>query len=454
MNKLKLIILVVFFINPFSIQAFDLSNIKKLKWNDLEVIWLVDERYPTYVVSFYFADGSLSDSKNKFETVAMFNLLTSGTTLYSQKDISDNLEFYGVSPSINVSHEYSTYSYSGLVKDIIPVTKKICHIFAKARFPKKEISKSKKIYINQLKNMVNNHGGLSRRIYKQLIYRGTPYRHPIDGTIVNISRVKQRSLIRKLKYFNENVKKRIYIAGPRKTHKIKNILLNECGWMGKGKFSRVVKYTKKPKKTSIYLVTVPKANQAQIRVGRFLNHNQCGNVPVKRLLDKYLGGGFTSLLIKELRIKRGLTYGAGSGVLCNKKYGMSVIATFTKNSSVNEIILVLKDIFKNISTGQIDKQTFGHSRKGLAGSFPFLFETKNHFLYYIIDLDHKAMSYEHINDFVSSVNVIRPKHLVNEFNNAFDWDRQVILVLGNKILLKPLKKLGYPVKVIDYKKFL
>ena len=74
---------------------------------------------------------------------SLFDMLADGTRRFSQKDISDNLEFFGVAYGGNVTHEYSTYGISGLEKDILPTVKKICHLFQDARFPQKELNNRK-----------------------------------------------------------------------------------------------------------------------------------------------------------------------------------------------------------------------------------------------------------------------------------------------------------------------
>ena len=125
--------IIVLFLITFSskLVAFDESQIQKFNWNGIDVIYLKDDRFPTYNVSFYFADGAIKDVDYGVLgiTSAAFSLMTSGTIRYNQKDISDNLEYFGASYGATVFHEQSFYNVSGLVKDVVPTMKKICHIF-------------------------------------------------------------------------------------------------------------------------------------------------------------------------------------------------------------------------------------------------------------------------------------------------------------------------------------
>ena len=58
-------------------------------------------------------------------------------------------------------------------------------------------------------------------------------------------------------------------------------------------FERSVGEIAKNKSKEIYLITVPKANQAQVRIGRVLNRSEISNPPLLMFMSKFLGGGFT-----------------------------------------------------------------------------------------------------------------------------------------------------------------
>src|SRR5665647_2254685 len=95
--KTNLLILTVLL---FSIKSFAVTkvedSIKRLNWNGIDVVYIEDNRFPTYDLLIYFADGALSDESGiKGSTKHAFNLLDSGTANLNQKEILDQLEFYG-----------------------------------------------------------------------------------------------------------------------------------------------------------------------------------------------------------------------------------------------------------------------------------------------------------------------------------------------------------------------
>src|SRR5690606_23375656 len=91
------------------------------------------------------------------------------------------------------------------------------------------------------------------------------------------------------------------------------------------------------------------ANQAQIRIGRYLNFEEMkGKHDQFHFLAGFLGGGFTSKLIQELRVKRGLTYSAGAYVSMQRDYARAGISTFSKNETAAEAISIIRDVFQEM----------------------------------------------------------------------------------------------------------
>lgn len=454
----KVVVLLFSFISFSSYAGNYLdSNLRKMDWNGLEVIWLEDNQYPTYTFNVYFHTGALQDEKGKYGVTELaLNEVTSGTNRYSQQEIMDSLEFYGAGFRANVTHEYATYSVGGLVKDIVPTMKMVCHIFRNATYPKQVLSKTKKRVLSNLKNLVTSHGTLASRVYREFSLDSTDYAKPVSGTIKSIQKISNKDLINKLDFINNKVKKRIYISGPSQVTKIKDIILNDCKWNTGDFIQQSPAITKKPsyKKNVVYLVPVPNANQAQIRIGRFLTASEAGlNPDLQGFASKYMGGGFTSQLMRELRVKRGLTYTASAYASSQKNYGRSGIATSTKNETIVEALQVIKQTIQNNSEA-IPAELFNHSQRYVKGSYLFSLESTHSFLENLMFFDHIGRDYKEIYDYQKNIASYTSKDLSKEVKALFNWDEQLVMVLGSKKLKPRLEKAGHKVIILDYKKYL
>jgi zinc protease len=460
--KFLYLFFVLFNLSP--VFAGDHIAVEKLNWNGMDVVYLRDERLPTYLVQIFFADGALSDAKEKGgETEMMFELLTRGTSKQDQKKIADFFEFYGVDLGSQVVHEYANFSYSGLVKDIDETTKMVCHIFNDANYPKAEVKKYQILATNQWKNLVTNHGALAERVFRQISLSGTPYSSSTDGNSKSILNISTNDLLAKKNYFNQNVKKRIYLTGPEKMLKgLKDIFSTNCGWKNtENSVSRLAPNDEQSpilSKPRFVLVPVTKANQAQIKIGRYVRSSEVMDKNFNKqeqlaLVSEFLGGGFTSKLMQELRVKRGLTYSAGSIISLQKYYGRVVLTTFTKNETLKETLNVIKNVLEDISAEKFQEKEVDTIIQNMSGSHPFKFEANKSFVQHLSFFDHIGKSYDDLYNFPKIIKNIQKQDISNISKTAFDWSKLYIIVVGDKSLEDQLKQLG-SVELVNYKDYL
>ena len=169
----------------------------------------------------------------------------------------------------------------------------------------------------------------------------------------------------------------------------------------------------------------------------------------------FLGGGFTSVLMKELRSTRGLTYSAYAYAGRQKDYGRSVISTFTKNESVVELLGVLKDILTKYSNEEVSKEELKTVLNSLKGKYIFQFENPSEFINELLFFDHIGLSHDRIYEFTKNIDKMTTEDLKATIKKIFPVDEIDYVILGDKSLIPTLKKAGYKnLKVHNYKSFL
>ena len=430
---------------PLLSWATGLKNIEEESWGELDVVWIEDNSVPTFSVQVYFADGALSDTgSRRGETDYMFTGLFWGTNRFAQGEINSHLEYFGGKHSFQVLHEYSTFSFNGLNKDIIPIAKKYCHLFADSIYPKGEVQRYTKRMKSYLDNLVANHSTLASHLFRRLSLRGTAFEFPVEGTRGSIGKIRPRHLQRKKDYFNRQVKKKLYLRGNRSILKIKDIIMGECGWGTAGEnFAReVVRKQKHTRlKTKIVLVPVAGANQAQIRMGRFLPVSEIKNPELLSLMSGYIGGNFISVLNEELRTKRALVYSAGAVAQGQKFYGRSIISTFSRNEKVVEAIEAIRETLNRVENGEIDPQHLQRTVNYLKGGHLFQFESHDSFLRTLMFFDHVGRDWDDLYKYPEIIGKFSVADVAISTGKIFGWDDSLIVVVGNKSLVKELKKI-------------
>ena len=88
-----------------------------------------------------------------------------------------------------------------------------------------------------------------------------------------------------------------------------------------------------------------------------------------------LGGGFTSWLVNEVRVKRGLTYAIGSRVEALRAAGSFCVSTSSKNASVVETIKLSLEQMRRLRGGDLPDEDLDKARSYLAGMYPLRIES-------------------------------------------------------------------------------
>ena len=432
------------------------ESLKKFNWNGIEVFWIEDDSLPTFDVLFYFGSGALDDGNEKIGlTELTFSELTSGSSKYSQKQIVESLEFFGTNYGSRVTHEYSSFNVSGLNKNFNPSLKLICHLFNEASYPKTEINKSKTRILAGMKDIVTNHGALADHIFRIESMKGSGYDFPTTGFMSTIKKIQSGDLKNRLSYLSSQAPKRIYMRGDSTLNQLKNIIKNDCGWE-QSELKIQLPSVKKTAGQKIFLVPVPDANQAQIRIGRIMTTKEVGkdDYVLKSFSGKYLGGGFAGRLVQELRVKRALTYSAGAFVAEQKNYGRIGITTFTKNETLVPMLNAINDVITSVSKKPED-ENFQLAVANAKGTFLLSLESSAGFLMHLLQFDHFGREHEEIYEYSDKIDAITPKKLAAAVKENFELKKQVIVIVGNKSLEKDLKASGFKnLEVLDYKKYL
>lgn len=434
----------------FSKSSF-LDSVKRLKWGDLDVVWIENNKFPKFTASIYFQEGALNDPFPGV-TQATFDQISAGTSKESQKELAEYFDFYGANLKHSVTHEYSIMSVQALTRDIRPVMGKVCELFQDAQYPQNElgsyISRSK----SHLKNLVTSHASLADRIFRRVSLEGTPYANPMEGTLKSFDKMNSEVLKTRLGQL-AHAKKVLYLAGPADVKELEKIITKSCGWKNEGSVTPLV--LKKPEPQSvIHLVPVPGANQAQIRIGRYVTRDEVlGKYDRFQFLASFMGGSFTSKLVQELRVKRGLTYSAGAYISVQRDYGRAGIMTFSKNETAAETISIIRDVFADVANGKFTPEEFKHQQGHQIGGYAFGFEETGAFIGQLMLYQHQNRPWEELVNFPSIISGLKTSDLAQADYEVFPWERLTIVVVGDESLVKSLSRIR-PVKILKYQDYL
>jgi zinc protease len=127
----------------------------------------------------------------------------------------------------------------------------------------------------------------------------------------------------------------------------------------------------------ILLVDKPDATQSQIRLAGVSMARADPDLLTAQVGNTILGGGFSSILIDELRVKRSLTYGAFSGYAPRLTGGDFRVSTSTKNETTLQTLDLTVDVVDRFRTALPAPAALAKAKAFVGGQFARQIETGN-----------------------------------------------------------------------------
>jgi len=448
----------------FSVKGFCAFEVQKYDWNGLEVHWLKNEGLPVFSGAFYFSDGTLGENdSNAGVTNMTFDLLKTGAKDLNQFQIANVLDKLAFSFSSQVGKEYSTLNFQGLLKEINPSMELFCQLYSSPTFPKAELQTAVNQTRAELENLAISPAGVADRAFGYYVYEGTPFGIPESGFLQSVNAMKQSDLLERWSELTGKVKKKLFLSGPEKILEIKDLLLKNCKLDEKNRsFERaqVVKEEKRLYKWKnlgkIIFIPIPNSNQVQIRIGRSVPYEHFAkNFDINTLSTGILGSGFSSLLMKEVRTKRGLTYSIASYSSPRLTYGMSLISTFTKNETIQEILDTIKVTLIDAQQNFKSEELLANSKKFLKGRHLFRFDDSDKLVSTLILYNHLGRPFTELTSFAHNIDGISIENVKSNLLELYPVDDMVTVLVGDEKVGRELKeRLGTNLQLRDLKDIL
>lgn len=190
----------------------------------------------------------------------------------------------------------------------------------------------------------------------------------------------------------------------------------------------------------LLVIDLPNSGQAAVSYTKRLENGRNGNGYYPAIVaNSVLGGGYSSRLNEEIRIKRGLSYGAGSSFTWREGNANFATRGQTKNVSAAEVAeLTVKEI-EGLTTAPIESVELTPRKLALTGGFGRELSTNGSLTQRVIELYTFGLKPEVFGSYISDVEKISDAD-VKSFVAANLKGGDLIIVGDYKIFAADLKK--------------
>jgi predicted Zn-dependent peptidase len=388
--------------------------------NGLTVYLLEQHEVPLIYISAVFPAGAISDGDKYGLASLTADGLLFGTKNYAKKEIEDKLDFIGATYYTYASKEYAEISMSFVNTDretVFPILK---DIVIDPIFDEEEFEKRKKRLLVELERAKERPRQVIRAYYEKFLFADHAYGNPVSGTRESVAAITAKDLkeFYKTNYYPAGAA--IAVAGDFDTKKMtKEITKLFEDWKVKGTPTSIAEASiPTPDKSKLLLVNKDDATETRFYIGSLGIKRSNPDYVAIQVVNTILGGRFTSWLNDELRINRGLTYGARSGFREHKYSGTFTIRSFTKTATTIEAIDVALEILEKLHKQGIDEETLTSAKNYINGQFPPDYETAGELAGLLTEMFIYGFDESFINNFqknVDEMTVEKSRDIVNKY---------------------------------------
>lgn len=370
-------------------------------------------------------------------------------------EISETVEFVGASVGGFANEENVIISLSTPSKHFTPMFEVMSKVLLEPTFPESEVELARRRTLAALTNDLDDPGSLAERAITRTMWGDHPYAHELlqgkkDIEAYTIGDLK--------KFHSERIGPKVshlYVVGAFDAKEVmKTIERTLGGWSGgPTQIPQIPEWSGLALPGEVVIVDKPEQTQVQMRIGAAgVKRGHPDHFPLVTM-NTVLGGGFTSRLVTEIRVKRGLSYGAGSSWDMMSAAGTFSVSSFTKTENINQLIDVSLAEVKKMREKGPSKSELSTVQRYISGLYPARLETNENVSGAIADVVHYGLSDEWISQYRERIAAVTVKEAAAAAKkHLFGKERSIVLVGNAEQLKKKVEKYG-PVTVWKPSKF-
>ncbi len=194
----------------------------------------------------------------------------------------------------------------------------------------------------------------------------------------------------------------------------------------------------------VLLVDKSDATQTQLRAGATAMARNDPDLLPSQVANTILGGGFSSRLIEELRVKRSLTYGASSGFSARLTGGDFRISTFTKAPTTVETLQLALQVEGGFRGQAPDPKALEKAKAYLRGQFPLRVETPDALASRLAEIEFFGLPPDELTTYRSRVAAVTGAEAARMTEQHMPQPEDVaIVVVGPAADVKPALEAAY-----------
>jgi zinc protease len=333
--------------------------------------------HPFFTYNVAVRSGSLADPPGQ-EGLAYLaaNMLLRGTARRTQAQIVEDVDVLGSTLDLSVGKEATIVRSDALKRNLDGLVDVLADVLGAASFPEDELDKLRRQTQAELKDLRNHDEYLARHFFHQALYDGHPYGRPGKGTISSLDRVRRDDVVAFLRTWFTRDNLFVAASGDLTPGELSQVIARTLGGIPAGAADEAPFPAVEPVRgRSVLLIDKPDRTQTQVVIG---HHTVDANHPDYYPLlvaNTIFGGTFTARISREIREKRGWSYGAYSYFSPSRRSGTFSLRFYPNNENTAAAIELALTLTEQLAADGVSEEELAFGTSYLINQFPFKIDT-------------------------------------------------------------------------------
>ncbi|MBP8984139.1 MAG: insulinase family protein [Syntrophobacterales bacterium] len=399
--------------------------------NKLKVIVAEEHSLPFATLQLLVDSGSRKDPPGK-EGLARLTAqgLLLGTEKRTAEAINRELDFLGASLGAAAGPDYAVLSLRVLKKDLDRGFDLFMDVLTRPVFPADEVGREVEKTLAAIQSEEDQPDVVAEKAFQKELYL-SGYGHPAEGTKESLPTVVRGDVERfyRENYFPNNAI--LVVAGDVTVAEVRARLLPLLdAWKAGDGVAVPFKsaFAEGPKTVKINR----SITQANIVIGHAGVSRDNPDYYAVVLMNYILGGGgFSSRLFDEIRVKRGLAYSVGSFFDARRYPGSFQVSIQTKNSSAREAIRIVLDQMKLIQASPVKVKELDGAKKYLTGSFPIRMDTQAKLAGFLAQVEYFGLGLDYPSKYPSLILAVAREKIQDVAKRYLYPDKCIVVIVAD-----------------------
>ncbi len=419
--------------------------------NGMRLIVVERHDLPIVTASLIANGGGATDPATRAGAASLAaGLMTKGTKTRSATEIARAIESLGGSIGSDADRDGASVDITVKSDQLAPAMAILADVAVNPVFAPEEIERARAQAIDGVTVTMKDPAQLAGLVANRAVFGAAPYGMTLEGTATSLKAITRPDLTAAYARTWRPEGAALVMVGDITAAKAKQLAEADFGgWKAPASAAGPAPAVAPVPAPRVIVVDMPDAGQAGVVVARTGIARADPRFYPLAVANTVLGGGFSSRLNQEVRIKRGLAYGASSGVQARRLPGIVAARTQTKNPTAAEVVTLIEAEMARMGREPVPVAELETRKAVLVGGFGRTIETTDGVAGILGNYVVQAVPLGELQRYIASVGAVDPAATQAAAAALLDPKAASIVVVGDaKQFIEPLRKAYPTVEVI------